>query len=146
MIDQSRSKPIVIALLRLVIEGVTDPLDLGVSQRLTILRAQFGGDRTIGPLILEAWDALLRAQGQVDEAADRTYLNGLIDGTGDLLSESTFLTMEPMFAKYAEGSDMYVLLESASSAFSDAAQELACWVLAGHAIDVAKLSHPRAEE
>lgn len=138
MVDRSRLKPIDIALLRLVIEGVTDPLDLGVPQRLTVLRAQFGGDRTISPLIREAWDVLLRAQARADEAADRACLGGLIDGTDNLLSKETFPKLDAMFTRYPEGSEMYALLEKAATIFGDAAQEVAARVLASCAIDDAR--------
>lgn len=135
---QPRPRPIDLALLRLVAEGVTDATDVGVSERLTVLRARYGANPIVGPLIRNAWDALLRAQERVDEAADRAFLNGLIDGSDDLLSEDTFPRMEPMFAKYAEGTPMYALLEKAAEVFGEAVQELACWVLAGVAIDEAR--------
>lgn len=138
MTTQKHPKPIDIALLRLVAKGATDPADLGVPERLTILRARYGADPTVGPLIREAWDALLRAQERAEEAADRAFLNSLIDGSGDLLSEDTFPRMEPMFAKYTEGTPMYALLEKAAEVFGEAVQELACWVLAGVAIDEAR--------
>ena len=67
----------------------------------------------------------VHAAKDADEEADRAFLNGLIDGTGDLLSEDTFPRMEPMFAKYPEGSEMFVLLEKAATVFGDAVQEVA---------------------
>lgn len=62
-------------------------------------------------------------------AADRGYLNSLVDGSGDLLAEDTFTKLEPMFAKYADG-DMAALLEKAATAYGDAAMELAKKTLA----------------
>lgn len=59
------------------------------------------------------------------EEADRAFLNGIIDGSGDVLSEDTFPRMEPMFTKYAEGSEMFALLERAATVFGDAVQEVA---------------------
>ncbi len=138
MTNQRRPKPIDIALLRLVAEGETDPLDLGVPARLTLLRAQFGTDPTYGPMVREASDMLVRALEKTDEDADRAYLEGMLDGTVDLLSESTFPRMEPMFAKYPEGSKMFALLERAAAVFGDAVEELASWVLAGVAIEASR--------
>jgi hypothetical protein len=138
MSDASRPKPIEMALLCLVAAGVTDPLDLGVAQRLVLMRARLGADPLHGPLVREAWNALLRAQERAEEAADRAFLNGLIDGTGDLLSEDTFPRMEPLFAKYGENTPMFALLEKAAIVFGDAVQELAGWVLAGVAINKAR--------
>ena len=132
---QLRPKPIDIALLRLVIAGVTDPLDLGVPQRLVVLRAQHGANRAIAPLVREAWDVLLRAHERAVEAEDRAFLNSLVDGSGNLLSEDTFPRMEPLFAKYAVGSPMYALLETAAIRFGDAAQAAAYWAIAGEVID-----------
>lgn len=131
-------RPIDFALLRLVVEGVADPRDVGVPQRLVVLRARYGSSPTVGPLVREAWDVLLRAQERADEEADRAFLNGLVDGSGRLLSEDTFPRMEPLFAKYAEGSEMFALLEKAAIVFGDAAQEATYWAIAGEVINEVK--------
>lgn len=129
-------------MLRLALAGEVDLADLGVVQRLVLLRARYGHDRALGPLIREASDAMIRTRELADEEADRAFLNGLIDGTGDLLSEDTFPRMEPLFAKYPEGSEMFALVERAATVFGDAVQEVACWVLAGVVIDeVRRSSH-----
>ena len=67
----------------------------------------------------------VHAAKDADEEADRAYLESLIDGSGDLLSEDTFPRMEPMFAKYAEGTEMFTLLEKAATIFGDAVQDVA---------------------
>jgi hypothetical protein len=82
------------------------------------------------PLIVAAPSEEVHAAKDADEEADRAFLNGLIDGTGDLLSEDTFPRMEPMFAKYPEGSEMFALLEKAATVFGDAVQEVAKQALA----------------
>ncbi|RYF61156.1 MAG: hypothetical protein EOO27_03095 [Comamonadaceae bacterium] len=89
-------------------------------------------------LLDNAREAHHEALARAEVAADRAILESLIDGTGDLLSEETFPRLEPMFSKYAVGSDMYALLEQAATAFSDAAEELAAWVLAGRVVDEAR--------
>lgn len=58
-------------------------------------------------------------------AADRAYLDSLIDGTGDLLAADTFDRLEPMFAKYEADAEMMALLERAAQAYGDAAQAAA---------------------
>ncbi len=55
-----------------------------------------------------------------------------------MLSEDTFPRMEPMFTKYAEGSALFVLLETAATLFGDAVQEVAARALASCAIDDAR--------
>lgn len=69
--------------------------------------------------------AIEPAAPAIDSTADRAYLESLIDGTGDLLAEDTFARMEPMFEKYAEGTEMYALLEKAAEVFGAAAQAAA---------------------
>jgi len=68
---------------------------------------------------------------RAEEGVDRSYLECMLNGTDDLMSDDVFRTIEPMFARYAEGSDMYQLLERASQAFGAAALEVARWALAG---------------
>lgn len=65
------------------------------------------------------------------ENADRAYLNSLIDGTGNLLAEDTFDKLEPMFERYAEGTEMRDLLDKAATAYGDAAVKAAQDALAG---------------
>jgi hypothetical protein len=72
--------------------------------------------------------------------ADRAYLNSLIDGSGDLLAEDTFTRMEPMFEKYAEGSEMYALLERAATVYADAAVAAATWAMTDWVIQDAQRS------
>jgi len=55
------------------------------------------------------------------QAADRAYLESLVDGSGDLMAEDTFARLEPMFAKYEGDADMTALLERAAQAYGDAA-------------------------
>lgn len=57
-----------------------------------------------------------------ESAADRAYLNSLIEGTGDLLAEDTFTKLEPMFSAYESNTEMMALLERAAQAYGDAAQ------------------------
>lgn len=70
------------------------------------------------------------AQADDGSAAARAYLNGLVDGTGDLLAEDTFARLEPMFADYADNAEMLALLERAATAYGDAAQAAARQALA----------------
>jgi hypothetical protein len=72
--------------------------------------------------------------------ADRAYLNSLIDGSGDLMADDTFARLEPMFEKYAEGSEMYALLERAATIYADAAIAAATWAMAGWVIQDAQRS------
>lgn len=126
--------------LRAVSNGLVDPLDEpGVAARLVILRGRYGHIAGMASLLDDASDAHAEAVARPELAADRAYLESLIDGSGDLLSEDTFPRMEPMFAKYAEGSDMFVLLEKAATIFGDAVWEVAAWVIAGEAIAVARV-------
>lgn len=122
--------------LAALIRGVADPLAPGVLGRVTIMRARYRGRDNAGmmDLINRADEALATAQ----VAEDRAFLESLIDGSGDLLSLDAFPRMEHLFAKYAEGSDMFVLLEKAVEAFSTAVQEAATWVQAGYVIEVAR--------
>ena len=90
--------------LRAVILGRVAPLDPSVAARLIVLHAQHHGDGDE-----DLADLLGRASAAQTRAADRLYLESLIDGTGDLLAEDTFTRMEPMFVKYPEGSEMYAL-------------------------------------
>ena len=122
-----------------VANGHVDSLEEpGVAVRLAVLRARYGHIDRMAALLDEACDAHAEAVTSAEVAADRAYLNGLIEGTEDLLSEDTFPRLEPMFTKYAEGSEMYALLEKAATVFGDAAQEVATWVMAGFAIDEAR--------
>lgn len=57
----------------------------------------------------------------IDSAADRAYLESLIDGSGDLLAEDTFARLEPLFEKYAADPEMSALLERAATVYGDAA-------------------------
>ena len=108
-----------------VIAGSVDPADPSVAARLIVLRAKHAGrgDATMIGLISRAFAALACA-------TDRAYLESLIDGSGDLLAEDTFTRLEPLFTKYEEGSEMYVLLERAATAYADRAVEMANFVLA----------------
>ena len=72
------------------------------------------------------------------QAADRAYLEGLVDGSGDLLAEDTFTNLEPMFARYEANADMTALLEKAATVYGDAAVAAAFWVIAGVYIDEAR--------
>lgn len=63
-------------------------------------------------------------------AADRAYLESLIDGSGDLLAEDTFTKLEPMFAKYEADAEMNALLERAATVYGDAAVAAAQTALA----------------
>lgn len=66
------------------------------------------------------------------------YLQGMLDGTVQLLSEGVFATIVPMFTRYVEGSEMYVLLAKAATGFGEAVQEVAACALASWAIDDAR--------
>jgi len=123
--------------LRSLILGGADPLASDLPGRLAVLAVQYRAFLDGGMLDLIRRAEVARARA--DEAADRAFLNGLTDGTGDLLSEDTFPRMEPMFAKYSEGSEMFALLEKAAAAFGEAVTEYAAWVQAGLAIDEARL-------
>lgn len=64
------------------------------------------------------------------KATDTAYLQSLIDGTGDLLAEDTFVKLEPMFTTYEGDAAMMDLLERAANAYGDAAVEAAKQALA----------------
>ena len=119
--------------LQHLLRGCGDILAPALPGLLVVTFAMYG-DAGMRDLIRRVWDARSLAK----EAADRAFLNRLIDGTGELLSESTFPALEKMFAKYAEGSDMFMLLDAAVEAFSEAAQKIATWAMAGLAIDEAR--------
>ena len=77
---------------------------------------------------------LCRRAFEAHRGADRAFLNGLIAGSDELLSEDTFPYMEPMFARYPESSAIYKLLERAAEVFGEAMQEaagraMAAWVI-----------------
>lgn len=122
--------------LMAVILGHVDPLAPGNHGRLLTMQAQYrsAGDGGMLDLIGRAKDV----RAVTEQAADREYLNGMLDGTVDLLSESVFPCLAPMFYRHPEGSEMYALLERAAAAFADAVQEISTWVLAGVAIDEAR--------
>jgi hypothetical protein len=63
-------------------------------------------------------------------AADRAYIESLIDGTGDLLAEDTYDKLEPLFARYESDADMTALLEKAATIYGDAAVAAAQQALA----------------
>lgn len=65
-----------------------------------------------------------------DTTADQAYLQALIDGTADVLDADIFDKLEPMFAKYADNSDMLALVNQAAQAYSDAAVKAAQQALA----------------
>ena len=65
-----------------------------------------------------------------DDPADASYLESLIDGTGDLLSSDTHRRIELMFIKYPQDSQMHDLLETACEMYGDAVLALATTVLA----------------
>lgn len=79
-----------------------------------------------------------RVIAQAQRAADRAYLQGILDGRVKLLSENVFPTIAPMFKRYAEGTPMFALLEKAAEVFGEAVQEVAARVLASCAIDDAR--------
>lgn len=129
--------------VRLVQDALTGRIDHdhpALPGRLVVMLARYRGRGDAGMLDLigRALEVHAEAVARAEEAADRAYLEGLIDGSGDLLSEETFPRLAPLFAKYAEGTEMFALLERAAGVFGDAAQELAAWVLAGIAIDEAQ--------
>ena len=126
--------------LRALILRRIDPLADGVLTRLAVLRAKYQAARDGGmlDLIARARETYAEAVARAEVAADRAFLEGLIDGTEDLLSEDTFPRMEPMFAKYAEGSEMFALLEMAATVFGDAVQEVASNALTSWVIDNAR--------
>ncbi|MDM0018388.1 hypothetical protein [Variovorax saccharolyticus] len=126
--------------LRAMIVGRIDSLADGAMARLAVLRAKYSAalDGGMLDLIARARETHAEAVARAEVAADRAFLEGLIDGTEDLLSEDTFPKLEPMFTRYAEGSEMFALLEKAATIFGDAAQELASWVIAGEVIHAAR--------
>ena len=129
--------------LRAVIVGETDPLTPDAVARLTVLWSRYGGfDAGMGDLCRRAFEVRHAAAERAEEAEDRAYLDGMINGTVELLSAEVFPRIEPMFTKYAEGSDMYALLEKAATVFGDAVQEVAFWVLAGNALDRIRIDGP----
>lgn len=117
-----------------------DPFAASVMARLVVLRAKYLAalDGGMLDLIARALEAHAEAVTRAEVAADRAYLEGLLDGSGDLLSEDTFPRMEPMFAKYPEGSEMFVLLEKAAEVFGEAVQKVAYWAIAGEVIRAAR--------
>lgn len=125
--------------LRALILRCADPLADGVMARLVVLRAKYLAalDGGMLDLIARACETHAEAVARTEVAADRAFLNGLIDGTGDLLSEDTFPRMEPLFARYYEGSEMFALLQRAATLFGDAVQDAMCWAVAGISIDQA---------
>jgi hypothetical protein len=129
------SEKLAIAFLRLLANGFIDPLaEPGTLARIAVLRAQYAsrGMGHMDTLIADALAAYVMAE-------DAAYLKTILDGSGDVLSEDTFPRMEPMFARYVEGSAMYTLLENAAIAFSHAADEAAAWALADRVIEQARL-------
>ena len=125
-----------VTFLQRLILGEGDPLTQDALAGLFVLHAHYSRfDAGMGDLIRRAFEAHNAAVERAEEAADRAYLKGLIDGSGDLLAEDTFARMEPMFAKYPEGSDMYATLERAAQAFSNAALEAATRFLATEEIE-----------
>jgi hypothetical protein len=94
------------------------------------------------PRAYAAWlMALLREHGellQLTRAKDRDYLNSLIDGSGDLLTQDTFAKLEPLFTRYEADPVMNALLERAAEAYADAALWAAAWVVAGIYIEDAQ--------
>jgi hypothetical protein len=112
-------KPIEVALLRLVIEGVTDPLDIGVPQRLMVLRAMYGADPTVGPLVREAWDALIRAQERADRATDEAFLTSLADGSADYFADDLYDRLAPLHEKYRDDPAMLELFNAAATIYGD---------------------------
>lgn len=69
---------------------------------------------------------------QVDpkQASDTKFLQGMIDGTVNLLDESIFSDLEPMFDRYADNPAMMDLLNRATAAYTKAAEEAARMALA----------------
>lgn len=130
--------------LRALILRRTDSLADDVAARLALLRAKYRAalDGGMLDLIARACDVHAEAVGRVEVDTDRAYLHGLIDGTEDPLSEDTFPKLEPMFTRYAEGTEMFALLERAAEVFGEAVQEVVAWAMAGLAIDDARRGHP----
>lgn len=127
--------------LHALILGCVDPTSDGVDAPLAILKAKYSAalDGGMLDLVRRATEAVARA----DTEADRRYLNSLIDGTTDLLSEDTFRRLAPMFEKYLPASETFVLLERAATLFGDAVHEVECRLLADVAIDRARQMHGR---
>lgn len=63
-------------------------------------------------------------------AADRAYLQSLIDGTADMFAADIFEKLEPMFTKYESVADMMAVLNEAAAAYSQAAVKAAQEALA----------------
>lgn len=126
--------------LQALILGQENLLAPGALARIVVMHARYRAARDAGMvyLVRRAMEAHTIALARASVAADRAYLKSLLDGTQDPLSENTFPRMEPMFAKYTEGSEMFKLLEQAAQVFGDAVQEVAAWALAGVAIDEAR--------
>ena len=126
--------------LHALIQGHPDPMGPHILGRLTVLRALYlaRGDDDMLDLLCRARDARAAASLRSEEDADRAYLNSIIDGSNEVLSEDTFPRMEPLFAKYSEGSEMFALLQRAATLFGDAVQDAMCWAVAGIAIDQAR--------
>ncbi|MGI4779105.1 MAG: hypothetical protein ACRYGA_13490 [Janthinobacterium lividum] len=116
--------------------------------RLAILHAQYTArlDGGMLDLIARAWEVHDEAVARAEETADRAYLNGLLEGIEDILSEDTFSKLEPMFTRYAEGTEMFALLEKAAEAFGAAVHEVAAQALARFAIDEARRGSTGGEE
>lgn len=123
-----------------VILGTVDALGDDVLARLVVLQAKYRAlqDAGMGDILRRAFDARASALASAQEDADRDFLNGMINGTVDLLSQTVFPRMEPMFDRYAEGSEMFGLLEKASIAFGDAAERHLAWGMAGIIIQQAQ--------
>ena len=122
-----------------VANGHVDTLkEHDVETRLAVLRGRYGHDGRMVELLDDARDAHAESVIRAEVAADRAFLNGLIDGSVELLSEDTFPRMEPLFAKYAEASEMFALLGKAAAVFGDAVQEIAAQALASSVIDEAR--------
>lgn len=91
--------------------------------------AELGGEPDLSPSAdARAWQRpqvppVAPAAPAVDPAlaADRAYLESLIDGAGDLLAEDTFARLEPMFTTYEGDAEMMALLEKAATVYGDAA-------------------------
>ncbi len=115
----------------LVAGGAIGPGEPGLHARLAMAGALYGHD----PFVSRS---LSVARLVVEEAEDRAFLERIVDGTGDVLSEETFPRREPRFAKYPEGSNMFALLEKAAEVFGDAVQEIAARAIASCAIDDAR--------
>lgn len=55
-----------------------------------------------------------------EQAADRAYLQSLIDGTGDVLAADTGPKLEAIYAKHEADADMMALFEQAANAYGNA--------------------------